>query len=36
MVSSDTVQGDGLFRGDAWAGWQARRLRYNMILAGGG
>jgi hypothetical protein len=36
MVSSDTVQAGGLFGGDAWVWWQGRRLRYNLILAGGG
>jgi hypothetical protein len=36
MTSLDTVQGNGFFGGDTWAWWQARRLRYNMMLAGGG
>jgi hypothetical protein len=36
MSSSDTLQPDGFFSGDTWQWWQARRLRYNMILAGGG
>jgi hypothetical protein len=36
MVSSDTVPAGGLFNGDAWVWWQARRLRYNLILAAGG
>jgi hypothetical protein len=36
MSSSDTLQPDGFFSGDTWQWWQARRLRYNMFLAGGG
>lgn len=24
------------FQGDSWAWWQARRLRYNLVLAAGG
>ncbi len=36
MASFDTVQGNGFFHSDTWAWWQARRLRYNMTLAGGG
>lgn len=36
MTFSETVQGGGFFDGDAWAWWQARRLRYNLILAAGG
>jgi hypothetical protein len=36
MTSSDTVQGSGFFGDDTWLWWQARRLRYNMALAGGG
>jgi hypothetical protein len=36
MTLSETAQGKGFFDSDAWAWWQARRLRYNLTLAGGG
>lgn len=36
MTLSDTVRGGGFFEGDTWRWWQARRLRYNLILAAGG
>jgi hypothetical protein len=36
MTLSETVRGGGFFDGDAWAWWQARRLRYNLTLAIGG
>ena len=36
MASLDSAQPNGLFSGDAWAWWQARRLRYNLTLGAGG
>lgn len=36
MTSTEAVQGSGLFGGDAWLWWQARRFQYNMTLVGGG
>lgn len=36
MLSIDTAPGNGLFGGDTWLWWQARRLRYNLALAIGG
>lgn len=36
MTLSDTVRPNGFFDGDTWHWWQARRLRYNLILAVGG
>jgi hypothetical protein len=36
MASLDSAAPGGLFSGDAWDWWQARRLRYNLTLAGGG
>jgi hypothetical protein len=36
MASLDSARQDGLFSGDAWSWWQARRLRYNLTLGAGG
>ena len=36
MASLDSAPADGFFSSDAWAWWQARRLRYNLTLAAGG
>ena len=36
MASLDSTPRDSLFSGDAWAWWQARRLRYNLTLGAGG
>ncbi|HEX3365194.1 hypothetical protein [Phenylobacterium sp.] len=36
MASLDSVRAGGLFSGDSWVWWQARRLRYNLVLAAGG
>lgn len=36
MASIDTVHDNGFFSPDAWAWWQARRLKYNVTLAIGG
>nr|MEA2797694.1 hypothetical protein [Phenylobacterium sp.] len=36
MASLDSAQPGGFFSGDAWSWWQARRLRYNLVLAAGG
>jgi hypothetical protein len=36
MASLDSAPRDSLFSGDAWAWWQARRLRYNLTLGAGG
>ncbi len=36
MASLDSARQGGLFSGDAWDWWQARRLRYNLTLAAGG
>jgi hypothetical protein len=36
MASLDSARSSGLFFGDAWDWWQARRLRYNLTLAAGG
>jgi hypothetical protein len=36
MASLDTVREPGFFASDAWAWWQARRLRYNLALAAAG
>ncbi|MEO8113351.1 MAG: hypothetical protein ABI655_03145 [Phenylobacterium sp.] len=36
MASLDTAQGSSFFSGDTWIWWQARRLRYNLVLAAGG
>ncbi|HEX2817400.1 MAG TPA: hypothetical protein VHN39_13465 [Phenylobacterium sp.] len=36
MASLDSARPGGLFSGDAWDWWQARRLRYNLTLAAGG
>ena len=33
MTLSDTASHDSVFRADTWQWWQARRLRYNLILA---
>jgi len=34
MASLDTARETGFFGSDAWTWWQARRLRYNLMLAG--
>jgi hypothetical protein len=36
MASLDSAGPSGLFSSDSWVWWQARRLRYNLILAAGG
>src|SRR5579872_366569 len=36
MASLDSAEPHGLFSGDSWTWWQARRLRYNLTLAAGG
>ncbi len=36
MASLDSAQSSGFFSGDAWSWWQARRLRYNLVLGAGG
>src|ERR1051326_2920870 len=36
MASLDTAHKGDFFSSDAWIWWQARRLRYNLTLAGGG
>jgi len=33
MASLDSAQSNPFFSGDAWTWWQARRLRYNLVLA---
>jgi hypothetical protein len=36
MASLDSTRASSLFPGDSWVWWQARRLRYNLVLAAGG
>lgn len=36
MASLDSAPAAPFFSGDNWIWWQARRLRYNLILAAGG
>jgi hypothetical protein len=36
MAFADDVRSHTPFQGDAWAWWQARRVRYNLTLAAGG
>ena len=33
MASLDSARDPGFFASDAWAWWQAKRLRYNLALA---
>jgi len=34
VTSVGSAQGPGFFASDAWTWWQAKRLRYNLSLAG--
>ena len=36
MAFADGIRAPNPFQGDAWAWWQARRLRYNLTLGAGG
>jgi hypothetical protein len=36
MASLESAHRSGFFSGDAWSWWQARRFRYNLVLAAGG
>lgn len=36
MASLDTARETGFFTLDTWTWWQARRLRYNLVLAASG
>jgi len=33
MASLDSARQESFFSGDTWSWWQARRLRYNLVLA---
>ena len=36
MASLDSAPNNAFFPGETWTWWQARRLRYNLVLAVGG